>query len=114
MLLSLTAGGVGLNLCGANNLFFIDPHWNPQLESQAEDRVYRIGQTKPVTIYRYVADTLIAICKIKNKKIILFIRFICEGTIEERIQKLQERKKGVAKNILSGYKLNINDMMALI
>lgn len=52
LLLSLTAGGVGLNLCGANNLFFIDPHWNPQLESQAEDRVYRIGQCKPVTIYR--------------------------------------------------------------
>ncbi|XP_037031169.1 transcription termination factor 2-like isoform X1 [Bradysia coprophila] len=92
LLLSLTAGGVGLNLCGANNLFFIDPHWNPQLESQAEDRVYRIGQTRPVTIYR----------------------FICEGTIEERIQKLQDRKKSVAKNILSGYKLNINDMMALI
>lgn len=52
LLLSLTAGGTGLNLCGANHLFFIDPHWNPQLESQAEDRIYRIGQTKPVTIYR--------------------------------------------------------------
>lgn len=56
LLLSLTAGGVGLNLCGANHLFFLDPHWNPQLESQAEDRIYRIGQTKPVTIYRYVMD----------------------------------------------------------
>lgn len=52
MLLSLTAGGIGLNLCGANHLLFIDPHWNPQLESQAQDRIYRMGQKKPVTIYK--------------------------------------------------------------
>jgi len=41
MLLSLAAGGVGLNLVGANHLFLLDPHWNPQLESQACDRIYR-------------------------------------------------------------------------
>jgi len=52
MLLSLAAGGVGLNLVGANHLFLLDMHWNPQLESQACDRVYRVGQTKPVTIHR--------------------------------------------------------------
>lgn len=52
MLLSLKAGGVGLNLIGANHLFLMEPHWNPQLESQAIDRVYRIGQQKDVKIYK--------------------------------------------------------------
>lgn len=52
MLLSLKAGGVGLNLTGANHLMLLDPHWNPQLESQACDRVYRVGQTKEVYIYK--------------------------------------------------------------
>lgn len=52
MLLSLTAGGVGLNLVGANHLMLLDLHWNPQLESQAQDRVYRVGQKKPVNIYK--------------------------------------------------------------
>lgn len=52
MLLSLTAGGVGLNLTGGNHLLLLDPHWNPQLEAQAQDRVYRVGQTKPVQIYK--------------------------------------------------------------
>lgn len=54
MLLSLCAGGVGLNLCGANHLLLLDPHWNPQLEEQAQDRIYRVGQKKNVHIYRYV------------------------------------------------------------
>lgn len=53
MLLSLTAGGVGLNLTGANILLLIDIHWNPQLEAQAQDRIYRMGQTKPVKVFRY-------------------------------------------------------------
>lgn len=53
LLLSLTAGGVGLNLVGANHLMLIDLHWNPQLEAQAMDRVYRMGQEKPVTVYKY-------------------------------------------------------------
>lgn len=52
LLLSLVAGGVGLNLAGANHLVLVDPHWNPQLEAQAADRVYRVGQTKPVQIYK--------------------------------------------------------------
>ena len=52
MLLSLSAGGVGLNLIGGNHLFLLDPHWNPQLEAQAFDRIYRVGQTKPCHIYK--------------------------------------------------------------
>lgn len=46
LLLSLTAGGVGLNLIGANHLILLDLHWNPQLEAQAQDRIYRVGQKK--------------------------------------------------------------------
>lgn len=52
MLLSINAGGVGLNLTGANHVFFIEPQWNPQIERQAQDRVHRYGQTKPVFIKR--------------------------------------------------------------
>lgn len=52
MLLSLTAGGVGLNLVGANHLLMVDLHWNPQLEAQACDRIYRVGQEKQVHIYK--------------------------------------------------------------
>lgn len=52
MLLSLTAGGVGLNLTGANHLFLVDLHWNPALEQQACDRIYRIGQSRDVRIYK--------------------------------------------------------------
>ncbi|XP_037045784.1 transcription termination factor 2 isoform X2 [Bradysia coprophila] len=96
MLLSLTAGGVGLNLVGANHLFFIDPHWNPQLESQAQDRIYRIGQKKPVTIYK----------------------FLCDDTIERRIEKIQENKLQIANQVLTGakrktVKLTLDDMKSL-
>lgn len=52
MLLSLTCGGVGINLVGANVMFIMDLHWNPQLEKQGQDRIYRFGQKKPVTIYK--------------------------------------------------------------
>lgn len=52
LLLSLCAGGVGLNLTGANHIFMMTVHWNPQLERQAEDRVFRVGQKKPVTVYK--------------------------------------------------------------
>jgi transcription termination factor 2 len=52
MLLSLRAGGVGLNLTGANHLIQIDPHWNPFVEDQAHDRIHRIGQNKTVYIYK--------------------------------------------------------------
>lgn len=54
LLLSLTAGGVGLNLVGGNHLLLIDIHWNPQLEVQAQDRIYRFGQKKDVFIYKLV------------------------------------------------------------
>ncbi|XP_076317291.1 transcription termination factor 2-like isoform X6 [Tachypleus tridentatus] len=74
MLLSLKAGGVGLNLTGGNHLFLMDLHWNPALDIQACDRVYRMGQKKEVTIYR----------------------FICQNTIEEKIQQLQKKKLHLA------------------
>lgn len=54
LLVSLTAGGVGLNLVGGNHLLLFDIHWNPQLETQAQDRIYRFGQTKNVYIYKLV------------------------------------------------------------
>lgn len=52
MLLSLKAGGLGLNLDAANHLIFVEPHYNPQLDAQAEDRIYRLRQTKQCHIYR--------------------------------------------------------------
>ncbi|XP_058476071.1 transcription termination factor 2 [Solea solea] len=80
MLVSLCAGGVGLNLIGGNHLFLIDMHWNPALEDQACDRIYRVGQRKDVTIHR----------------------FVCEDTVEEKISTLQLKKKELAQNVLSG------------
>ncbi|XP_042351033.1 transcription termination factor 2 [Plectropomus leopardus] len=80
MLVSLCAGGVGLNLIGGNHLFLIDMHWNPALEDQACDRIYRVGQSKDVTIHR----------------------FVCDGTVEEKISTLQAKKKELAQNVLSG------------
>lgn len=53
MLLSLQAGGVGLNLTGANHVFMLDMHWNPAVEEQAADRCHRVGQTRDVFIHRY-------------------------------------------------------------
>ncbi|KAG5871685.1 hypothetical protein JTB14_033393 [Gonioctena quinquepunctata] len=59
LLVSLTAGGVGLNLIGANHLFILDIHWNPQLENQVEDIIYRVGQKKDAHVYKLmVADTI--------------------------------------------------------
>ncbi|XP_052744209.1 transcription termination factor 2 isoform X2 [Bicyclus anynana] len=82
MLLSLCAGGVGLNLCGANHLLLLDPHWNPQLEEQAQDRIYRLGQLKLVNIYR----------------------FVCVDTVEQSIRQLQKAKLELAENVLTGAK----------
>lgn len=79
MLLSLKAGGVGLNLIGGNHLFILDIHWNPALESQACDRIYRLGQKKKVFIHK----------------------FICTGTIEENIVLMQKAKMNLADNVLS-------------
>ncbi|XP_014260369.1 transcription termination factor 2 isoform X1 [Cimex lectularius] len=97
LLLSLTAGGTGLNLIGANHLLLVDIHWNPQLESQASDRIYRVGQTKKVHIYK----------------------FICMDTIEERIEQLQHQKLEIAQGVLTGSvkaqsnKLTLSDLKLL-
>ncbi|KAJ8013108.1 hypothetical protein DPEC_G00049860 [Dallia pectoralis] len=80
MLVSLCAGGVGINLIGGNHLFLMDMHWNPALEDQACDRIYRVGQLRDVTIHR----------------------FVCEGTVEDKISILQEKKKELAQKVLSG------------
>lgn len=78
-LISLKAGGTGLNLTEADYVFIIDPWWNPAVENQAIDRCYRIGQTKKVMAYR----------------------MICKDTIEEKIVSLQQKKKNVASNIIA-------------
>jgi len=97
MLLSLAAGGVGLNLVGANHLFLLDMHWNPQLESQACDRIYRVGQQKDVRIHK----------------------FLVKNSVEERINKLQEKKLKLADDVLSGAKkrgankLSLDDLKSL-
>ncbi|XP_060834139.1 metacaspase-2-like isoform X4 [Rhopalosiphum padi] len=80
LLLSLKAGGVGLNLMVANHLFLMDVHWNPQMEAQASDRVYRVGQKKTVNIYK----------------------FICSNTIEKRILDIQIKKLQIADNLFEG------------
>ncbi|CAG9859723.1 unnamed protein product [Phyllotreta striolata] len=82
LLLSLTAGGVGLNLMGANHLFILDLHWNPQMENQAVDRVYRVGQMKPVFVYKLMAAE----------------------TIEKGIFDLQKKKLNIADSMLTGSK----------
>ena len=77
-LLSLKAGGTGLNLTAADYVLLLDPWWNPAVERQATDRAHRIGQTKPV------------VC----------CRFIAAGTVEERIMELQEAKRGLADSVV--------------
>jgi superfamily II DNA or RNA helicase len=76
---SLKAGGVGLNLTAADYVFLLDPWWNPAVEAQAIDRAHRIGQTRKVVAYR----------------------FISSGTVEERIQELQATKRELANSIMS-------------
>ena len=79
-LISLQAGGTGLNLTAADHVFFMDPWWNPAVEQQAADRAHRIGQDRPVMIYRLVS----------------------KDTVEERVLALQERKRGLADAALAG------------
>jgi len=79
-LLSLHAGGVGLNLTKASHVIFCDPWWNPFVELQAEDRAYRMGQEKPVTIHR----------------------LICSETVEEKLLKIQSLKKKEATSLIEG------------
>ena len=79
-LISLKAGGVGLNLTQADTVIHYDPWWNPAAENQATDRAYRIGQDKPVFVYK----------------------LITEHTVEEKILELQERKQALADNVYKG------------
>jgi SNF2 family DNA or RNA helicase len=78
-LISLKAGGTGLNLTAADTVIHFDPWWNPAVEDQASDRAHRIGQKKVVTVYRLVAA----------------------GTIEEKILQLKQRKKDLVNSVLS-------------
>ncbi|XP_028551128.1 DNA repair protein RAD5A isoform X2 [Dendrobium catenatum] len=79
LLMSLKAGGVGINLTAACNAFLLDPWWNPAVEEQAVMRIHRIGQTKPVTIKR----------------------FIVKGTVEERMESVQARKQRMISGALT-------------
>lgn len=95
-LISLKAGGTGLNLTAADYVIHLDPWWNPAIEDQASDRSHRIGQTRPVTIYKLIA----------------------EQTIEEKIVALHKTKKSLADSLLEGsnmsHKLSTKDMLALL
>ena len=77
-LISLKAGGTGLNLTVADYVYIVDPWWNPAVENQAIDRTYRIGQDKKVIAYR----------------------MICKNTIEEKIMGYQAKKKQIASDII--------------
>ncbi len=95
-LISLKAGGTGLNLTGADYVVHLDPWWNPAVEDQASDRAHRIGQSRPVTVYRIVA----------------------KGTIEERIVALHRDKRDLADRLLAdadtAAKLSPRELLALI
>ncbi|MNN42371.1 hypothetical protein D3C81_1565470 [compost metagenome] len=76
--LSLKAGGVGLNLTRANHVIHYDRWWNPAVENQATDRVFRIGQKRNVEVHK----------------------LICQGTLEERIDELIERKRALSEQVV--------------
>jgi len=83
-LISLKAGGTGLNLTAADTVIHYDPWWNPAAEAQATDRAYRIGQDKPVFVHK----------------------LLCQDTVEERIHKLQQDKGRLAAGILANADLS--------
>lgn len=95
-LVSLRAGGTGLNLTSANYVIHMDPWWNPSVEEQATDRAHRLGQTEAVTVYRLVAA----------------------NTIEETILNIHDRKRDLVESLLDGKdkagKLSIDDLISLI
>ena len=96
-LISLKAGGIGLNLTAADYVYLVDPWWNPAVEQQAIDRTHRIGQDKNVFAYR----------------------MICKNTIEEKILKLQEEKLQLFDSMINGdsdilKNLSMDDVMKLI
>jgi hypothetical protein len=95
-LISLKAGGVGLNLVAADTVIHYDPWWNPASEDQASDRAWRIGQDKPVFVYKLIA----------------------QGTVEEKIQEMQRKKSELAKAVLAagdprGLKMTQEDIQAI-
>jgi SNF2 family DNA or RNA helicase len=96
LLVSLKAGGTGLNLTAADHVFLLDPWWNPAVEDQAADRAHRIGQQRPVLVYRMVA----------------------RDTVEEGILALQQRKRGLADAALDGadhaQAITRDDLLALL
>jgi SNF2 family DNA or RNA helicase len=79
-LISLKAGGTGINLTAADYVIHLDPWWNPAVETQAVDRAHRIGQPNPVVVYRYVSA----------------------GTIEEKVMELKARKAELVASVLDG------------
>ena len=95
-LISLRAGGLGLNLTAADFVIHMDPWWNPAVEDQASDRAHRIGQVRPVTIYRLVL----------------------QGTIEDKIVALHREKRGLVRDILDGTerasRLSADQLVALL
>jgi superfamily II DNA or RNA helicase len=96
MLVSLKAGGTGLNLTAADHVFLLDPWWNPAVEDQAADRAHRIGQERPVLVHRLVA----------------------EETVEERMLGLQAKKRALAEAATHGaaaaFGLTRDDLLALL
>jgi superfamily II DNA or RNA helicase len=95
LIMSLKAGGVGLNLTAADHVFIVDPWWNPAAEDQAADRAHRIGQIRPVTIYK----------------------MITEGTIEEKIIELQQKKRDLMQTLVDGGDIdpaNVDQLRELI
>ncbi|MCB2181854.1 MAG: DEAD/DEAH box helicase [Desulfobulbaceae bacterium] len=95
-LISLKAGGLGLNLTAADYVIHMDPWWNPAAEDQASDRAHRIGQMRPVTVYRLVTT----------------------NSIEEKILKLHHDKRQLADSLLEGsdmsHKINADDLLQLL
>ncbi|MCI5139749.1 MAG: DEAD/DEAH box helicase, partial [Candidatus Electrothrix sp. AR1] len=95
-LISLKAGGLGLNLTAADYVIHMDPWWNPAVEDQAADRAHRIGQTRPVTVYRLVTT----------------------DTIEEKIVQLHHEKRNLANSLLegtdSGARVSADELLELI
>ncbi|HWB77831.1 MAG TPA: DEAD/DEAH box helicase [Nannocystaceae bacterium] len=91
LLVSLKAGGTGLNLTAADTVIHYDPWWNPAVEAQATDRAHRIGQAQPVTVYR----------------------LICEGTVEERMLALQAKKAALLRGIQTGAEERAREGFAL-
>jgi SNF2 family DNA or RNA helicase len=87
-LISLKAGGTGLNLTGADTVIHFDPWWNPAVEDQATDRAHRIGQTKVVTVYRLIA----------------------RDSVEEKILQLSDKKRELVANVLSTEDVGLKGM----